>query len=176
VLESGRVLGGLLFEYYRQSRCGLLAYLVVSPESRRKGIGQKLVEQSLALLTEDAQGEGGPLLAVFAEVEDPRVVPRGAGPLDPADRMRFFRSLGARWIDIPYVQPELTEGGERCRSLILLALPLSLPIKGSTVQSFLGEYYASLGVEAGDADLEAMTAALPEDVQPKDLAELAGNG
>jgi len=181
-VESGspipRVIGGLMFEYYQSSRCGLLTYLVVELERRRRGIGRELVDRATATLHEIAASNEAVMEGVFAETEDPSKVIRAAGQIDPFDRLRVFSSLGARWVDIPYIQPALAPGGVPCRHLLLVALPLhpgqTLPyhIRGASLLSFLADVYACLGVEPErDPDFNLMHARIGADVRLRDLAE-----
>jgi hypothetical protein len=69
--------------------------------------------------------------------------------------------MGARWIDVPYVQPELSEGGGRCRHLLLIAFPEDPSVRlvsGKLVGAFLREFYLSLNVSdpENDSDFQAM--------------------
>jgi len=72
------VVGGLVFEHYRSSHCGLMTYLVIEADWRRKGVGRALVDRALSIL-----------------IRAPRM-PRkwrswpGSGPGPPAGRRRRF--------------------------------------------------------------------------------------
>ncbi len=165
---SGQCLaGGLVFEHYRASRCGLLTYLVIAPSFRRRGLGRLLVEQAIVRL----RGEtGNQLRAVFSEVEDPGLVDAGDDPTaSPRDRLSFFTSLGARRVGLPYVQPDLGGGAGRARHLFLLCYGSALPegvLRRTDLVAFLTEFYRALGTaEPGeDADFRAMTANLEDPV------------
>lgn len=95
-LEGDEFAGGICFERYPRSGCGLVTYLVVAPGARRRGLGKGLLDGALAQLA-DAR-------AVFGETEDPS---------------RFLR-WGARIVDVPYVQPSLGPGLPRGTGLVLI--------------------------------------------------------
>lgn len=158
--QEGHLLGGIAFEYYRDSRCGLLTYLVVAPDGRRRGLGRQLVRGALQRLQQEARAHGAELRGVFAEAEDPdRVGASDDAAMPPRERLTALAHLGARRIDIPYVQPALEGGDGPCRHLLLLAFyPPTGPIAGSVVRDFLHEFYRALGVAepATDADFCAM--------------------
>ena len=45
--ENINILGGIVYEYYRVADCGLISYMVVAKESRRKGVIDKLHDLAL---------------------------------------------------------------------------------------------------------------------------------
>jgi GNAT superfamily N-acetyltransferase len=166
--QSGKpeVVAGLAFEYYRESSCGLLTYLVVNPSHRRHGLARKLVQAAIAGLQRTAAAAKRPLCAVFSETEDPAQITTVSAGIAPADRLTALARLGARWIDIPYVQPELVGGSGRSRHLLLLAFPVGeadIAVQGAApVRAFLNEFYRALNVAqpAADEDFRVMIAAL----------------
>lgn len=164
--EPGRnLLGGIAFEYYRDSCCGLLTYLVVAPDWRRRGLGRQLVQGALARLQQEAQAHGTSLRGVFAEAEDPDRVGPDGNSMAPSERLRALLRLGARRIDVPYVQPALEGGDGRCRHLLLLVFhPRSGAVPGAVVHGFLHEFYRALGITdpASDADFRVMERALAQ--------------
>lgn len=153
-----RICGGLAFEYYRGSRCGLCTYLVVDPDRQRRGLARALVARAIEILKSDARDRGVRLHAVFAESENPALVVADGSAMVPHDRLVALSRLGARWIDIPYVQPTLIGGSERCRHLFLLAFhhggAAPHEIEGTAVRDFLHEFYRALGVEQPDNDVD----------------------
>jgi GNAT superfamily N-acetyltransferase len=151
-----RLLAGLAFEYYRSSRCGLLTYLAVEPDHRHQGLARTLIARAIEILKNDAQEYATRLRAVFSETEDPDRVAADGGAISPRDRLTVLGRLGARWIDIPYVQPTLVGGDGRCRHLLLLAFyhngPTPDSIEGAAVRDFLHEFYRALGVDQPQND------------------------
>lgn len=159
------LVGGIAFEYYRDSRCGLLTYLVTAAHSRRRGLGRRLVQGALARLQQEAQTHGTSLLGVFAEAEDPDQVGPDGNAMAPKERLTALARLGARRIDVPYVQPALEGGSGPCRHLLLLVFhPPSGAVPAAVVQGFLHEFYRALGIAdpASDADFRVMERALAQ--------------
>jgi GNAT superfamily N-acetyltransferase len=168
---------GLAFEYFPKSRCGLLTYLAVRPQYRRRGLARTLVNRATTILADDARRDGGTLQAVLAETESPRLISPAESSIPPFERLKVFENLGARWIDIPYVQPALTPGGSRCRHLLLVAFPLleGHPPSVDAILAFLEELYQGLGVvePLRDPDYLAMRRALNDTLGLKSLTEVA---
>ncbi len=177
------IIGGLMFEYYRESGCGLLTYLVVATRHRNRGVARELVSRARAILEQDAALAECSLEAVFAETEDPAQVDAGSTSMDPNRRLAALYGLGGRWIDIPYVQPELQRGIGRSRHLLLVAMcptasaKESDSISGQVLRAFLDEYYRSLGVSnpAEDVDFAAMSKGIGRSLELKDLRERVCN-
>lgn len=173
--SSTTLLGGMAFEYYRESRCGLLTYLVVDPGQRRRGLARHLIQRAITLLKQDADAAGTTLRGVSSETEDPARATAGGNAMPPQQRLLTLAQLGARWLDIPYLQPALAGGSGRCRHLLLLVFypgPTQPPrIDGSAVRDFLHEFYRALGIADPDQDAEflAMTMQLSETVTLKSL-------
>ena len=161
-LAGGRIAGGIAYELYPASRCGLVTYSVVAPEARRAGLGRRLLDGAVAEL--HAAGAR----AVLGEVDDPR---RARGPSDePAEtawaRLERFQRWGARVLGPParYVQPSLGPGLSRDRGLVLIALageaPLPPSLDGAIARAFVEELYAV--TEGGPPDPEvALPARVP---------------
>lgn len=127
VREGRALIGGICFERYPRSGCGLVTYVVVAPSHRRQGLGYRLQHEAVQAL-------GG---TVFGEV----------GRALVARNLRW----GARIVDVPYIQPALGPGLERDRGLTLIALePTTTSLPGPMVWSFLEELYAA--TEGGPPD------------------------
>lgn len=125
--------GGIVFERYPESNCGLLTYMVVAPHARGRGLGKRLVEDALAALAGTR--------AVFGEVNDPETQQRE--PVENArKRLAMFQRWGARLVDVDYVQPALGPGLESDTTLRLIAWG---DPDAKTVGAFLDEFARSLG-------------------------------
>ena len=135
------ILGGIAFEHYPRSGCGLVTYMVIAPIARRQGLGKRLQADAAAALF----AAGAP--AVFGEVNDPRRA--GEGSEEPVDtmwrRLERNQAWGARVVDLRYVQPALGPGLERDHGLCLIALagerPLPATLPGAIVRAFVDELY-----------------------------------
>jgi GNAT superfamily N-acetyltransferase len=155
------ILGGIAFERYPRSDCGLVTYMVIAPAARRQGLGRRLQrEAALAMYAAGAR-------AVFGEVNDPRLAGRGVDePLESMwRRLERNQAWGARVVDARYVQPALAPGLARDHGLCLIALagddPLPAGLPGHIVRDFVDELYAATEGAPPDA---ALIAAIPERV------------
>ncbi|MEO8706912.1 MAG: GNAT family N-acetyltransferase [Kofleriaceae bacterium] len=148
-VDGDTILGGIAFERYPRSGCGLVTYMVVAPAARRGGLGKQLLTGATA----DLHACGAP--AVFGEVNDPRVHGEPAWP-----RLERNQRWGARVLAMRYVQPALGPGLSRDRGLVLIAMPpLPDPLPGAVVRDFLDELYTV--TEGGPLDPEI---AVPDEV------------
>jgi GNAT superfamily N-acetyltransferase len=147
------ILGGIVFERYPRSGCGLITYMVIAPAARRHGLGRRLQREAADALFAD----GAP--AVFGEVNDPRRI--GEGVVEPLDamwrRLERNQAWGARVVETRYVQPALAAGLGRDRGLCLIALcgrePLPPTMPGRLVRDFVDELYWITEGAPPDADL-----------------------
>jgi GNAT superfamily N-acetyltransferase len=150
--DGDAILGGIAFEHYPRSGCGLATYMVVAPVARNSGLGKQL----LAGAVDELHAAGAP--AVFGEVNDPRIHGEAARP-----RLERFLRWGARILEARYVQPSLGPGLARDRGLLLLALagsaPLPPELAGATLRAFVEELYAITEGNAPDPEV-----AIPERV------------
>lgn len=170
---TAEVLGGAVFEYYQESRCGLLSYLAVDASARRQGVARTLMNSVIAKLEEEAKSRGETLRAVVAETANPGEVPAGHDSMDAEERLRAMAALGAMKVEIPYVQPELEPGQGRAYHLILISFgqPGRSFIESQVVTDFLNEYYRSLGTvePSWDLDYLRILRAMPDPIPLKPL-------
>ena len=147
---------GLTLEFYRESQCGLIAYLAVRPQYRRQGLARLLINKAFDIFEEDSSEIRSSLRAVFAETHDPRLVKGEEDSVPPIQRLMILDRLGARWIKVPYVEPEVNPGHGRTRNMILLTFPLPDQsrdfISARVVRDFIHEFYRAHGVTHPDAD------------------------
>ncbi|MEL4356561.1 MULTISPECIES: GNAT family N-acetyltransferase [unclassified Luteococcus] len=135
--------GIVLAEHDAESRVLLLTWLAVRPGCRGGGIGRRLLTEAMA----SWQAELSPEL-ILGEVEHPESIPASADHGDPASRVRFYHSLGARALDLPHVQPPLRPGGATLENLMLVAFldrgnPPGATVPVEPVQQFLAGYLPS---------------------------------
>lgn len=155
------VLGGVAYERYPRSGCGLVTYMVIAPPARRQGLGRRLQGDAVRAL----RTAGAP--AVFGEINDPRRIGTGVDepPIDMWRRVRRNMAWGARVLDMRYVQPALAPGLARDHGLCLLALadgpPLPAAIDGAIVRAFVHELYA---ITEGNAPDRELLAGIPDRV------------
>jgi GNAT superfamily N-acetyltransferase len=152
VADGDRVLGGVCAEHYRSSRCGLVTYIAVEPQHRGAGVARTLMRAAVGRLDAVARDQGAPLRAIFAEAEDPSRV-EAIRQAAANERLRILKRLGARAVDLRYVQPGLSSGGGRARHLMLLRLGGGeAPIGSAIVRDFIHEFYRALGIADPEAD------------------------
>jgi GNAT superfamily N-acetyltransferase len=113
------ILGGIAFELYPKSRCGLMTYLVVAPHVRNRGLGEQMFRDAAAELR--ARGARAVLGEVHGE-----------------DRLRRFARWGAHVLDVPYVQPSMAPGLARDADLVLIAVGEA---ERGDVEAFIDELY-----------------------------------
>jgi len=154
--ELKTVVGVLFVEFYKESKCGLLTYLVVHPNHRHQGVGRYLLKEGIQRLKADAQENRIKLQAVFGEVNNPAKISTVQDSMNPQERLKIISKLGARLISIRYVQPELRPGRGRSSCMFLVVFPLNKKqeehVSGSTVITFLREFYRAQGVADLDHD------------------------
>jgi hypothetical protein len=150
------LIGGAAAELYRDSGCVLATYLYVldRPGQRKRGRARGLLRVAF-----DACARIAPVRALLAEVEWPAQLARhGASAAEIATaeaRLGFFGRIGGMALGFDYVQPALAPAQAPATWLRLLALPIP-PIERqdeevlrAAVRSFLPEFHAALGAQAG---------------------------
>jgi GNAT superfamily N-acetyltransferase len=157
-----RPLGCAVAQWFPQSEVLLFAYLAVRADRRGSGIGTILIKQAVR----DWAAVYRPALVV-AEVEDPHIYPRTPDQ-DPLARLQLYTRMGARLLELSYVQPEINPGAGQVRDLLLLVAPEysarvvatrsgPVGVPATAVLTFLEEYYRdSEGENYRNADFLAM--------------------
>jgi GNAT superfamily N-acetyltransferase len=161
---DGAVLGGAVAEVYAEEGVLLLAYLAVRPDVRGHGIGTAVMEH----VAPRWYAHPAVRLAI-GEVHDPRRWSDVAGE-DPVSRLRLFERLGARVLDVPFVQPALAEGKPRVPGFLLLAFHVDDSVEregavpSAIVGGFVRRYYElEEGVDAtSDAELAKLLGRIEE--------------
>ena len=153
-----QIWGFVVCEAYRRSCCGIITFIAVAPQARGKGLSRQLMTQARQALKTDMDQE---LVALFAEMHNPR---QSSGPdaIDPGIRLRIMAKLGAHWVPLRYVQPELQPGAPRGRHLLLAAFPTQENSQGVTlataaVEQFLLDFYQGLAVPDPQQDRDYRT-------------------
>jgi GNAT superfamily N-acetyltransferase len=158
--ESNRQVDGFLIcESYRESLCGLMTFIVTHERARGKGLARKLMSYGRSQLNADMHhwsDQKFGLQALFAEMHNPRQF-FGSDIIDPNLRLQIMNKLGANWVPIRYIQPELQPGAPRSHHLLMTAFPtadINVPIEipAVVVKNFLFEFYRALGVKQPEAD------------------------
>lgn len=117
---------------------GTLDYLAARPGARNRGVGSALMGRLASIWS------GRPVIAVLAEVHDPRFYSDGPDE-QPAARVRFYERHGAQLLGVPWVQPRLSAIGRRVHNMLLLQLLAgggpSLP--SAALREWVTGYYLS---------------------------------
>ncbi len=131
-------------DYVAAANVGIIEFLVVAPELRGRGIGQLMLDHVEALGEADARrAHGSGLRGIVAEMNDPFRTAPAADTMDPFDRAALWHRWGFRLIDMPYVQPALSEGQSAVECLMLLGKPLLPPFDAwpaADVQAVIRDY------------------------------------
>ena len=170
-VDGTNVYGGAIVEYYRESQCMLLTYIVIDPALRGKGIARKIMYDGIPKVI---KAKGEPVKAVFFESNIPWKTKDDS--FDPWQRYQAFSKLGAKWIDIAYTQPPLGKGKDRVYNLNFFIFPsfsgIGNQLQKDILVSFLDIFYRELGVEDPCADsdfrtmLQSIEASSPDEYIP----------
>lgn len=102
-----KVTGGLIGDWYDHCKSIHLTYIVVDPSVRGTGTGRLLMEEGLNDIKQIIRENNGIELSyVFFESNIPWKT--SLDSFNPETRLQIFSKMGAKWIDIDYVQPALT--------------------------------------------------------------------
>jgi GNAT superfamily N-acetyltransferase len=148
-LVDSEVAGGLIVDWYAGSGAIHLTYIIVAPTYRKMGLGKTLIVDGIPEIKNWIKEEKGiQIRNVFFESNNPDETTNDN--FDPNKRLKIFSKLGAKRIDIPYVQPALDPQRKPVTNLFLLTFPqfntLSDKILSDDIVAFLEEFYEGLGV------------------------------
>ena len=141
---------GQVIDWYKESQCIHLTYLVVAPNYRKKGIAKEILSSGLNIIIKEIQDRYSiQIRAAFFESNIPSKTVKDS--FDPLLRLNIFSKLGAKWIDIPYTQPALDSEKEKVDNLLLLTFPIANSktdgIEADVVIGFLANLYKCLSIE-----------------------------
>jgi hypothetical protein len=141
---KAQVYGISIAYYYSTHQAGLLAYNAIAPEYQQMGLGRLMVQGRIKGLEALAAESGQTLKSVIIEVNDPAKVKPEDDSMDPAKRVALFEKWGARKIPVPYAQPALAQGQEKCHTVMLMAYPLEGKYpQAEGVKAFVEGIYAA---------------------------------
>ncbi len=160
LLDGGetKFIAGCIVEFYPDSCCGLVTYVFVNKEYRGLKIGneQRKVGE---LLLKSEEGLKGLVdffetryhkkpKAILFESNNPFETSPENDSMPPAKRLKFFKKLGAKRVDFPYIQPPLGDDKGIVSNLYLLTFPdlvgLNDDIEVHTIMNFVMELAKSL--------------------------------
>jgi GNAT superfamily N-acetyltransferase len=110
-VDAGRVIGLVMYSYYKKERLGFLFYMATDLDLRGRGLGSWMFKQTIRRLEEDAHFlVGEPPLGMFWEVERPLDAADEAERILRERRIRFYQRNGAVLMDwIDFTAPPLGE-------------------------------------------------------------------
>jgi GNAT superfamily N-acetyltransferase len=152
--QTQRIVGGVVFELYRNSWCWLITYIAVQENMRRAGIGTGLLAEVRRVIAEQCKDQA----MVLAECENPSRMTSCNDQLIAVTRARALRKLGMRRVPIAYVQPALRTDAQPVDRLLLLchrAPGGADVIQTARLAQFLREFYEALG-QSRSAHLDSM--------------------
>lgn len=177
--DESEVTGGLIVDWYKNSKSIHLIYLIISVKYREKGIAKELINNGVPWIKNWIRSEKGIEISnVFFESNIPWKTNKGNDNFDAEQRLRIFSKMGAKLIDIPYVQPALDKKKKVVENLFLLSFTQFNKAKdhipGGEILAFLGDLYQSLLVNdfQKNASFRKMEKALNESKNNIGLLEL----
>jgi hypothetical protein len=149
----------------------LITYLYVSPAHAHRGHARALLARALT-----ACRALGTVRAVLAEAEWPELLRSAGASAEQIStarlRLRFFARIGARLLNIEYVQPPLAPGKRAVSHLKLFWLPLGTPTGAHGaddalapgVDAFIAEFFAALAEQSGTRADDSILSRMREQV------------
>lgn len=144
------VTGGMIVDWYEKSKSIHLIYLIIDEKYRNKGIAKRLIKEGINSIESKINDENGiQIKNVFFESNNPDKTINDNFNL--IERLEIFSRLGAKWIDIPYVQPALDTTKNEVDNLFLLTFP-QFNVSGNNIpkaeiEDFLKDLYLGLDVK-----------------------------
>lgn len=119
-LRGNKIVGGVIGDYFKKSNCGIIEFIVVDRSERGNRIGRNLLNALFDKMNEQARQNGhSEVNYCFLEVEKP-MSPIGSVEREKEiHRLGFWHRIGAKNVNINYVQPALQEGKEPVSHLLL---------------------------------------------------------
>jgi GNAT superfamily N-acetyltransferase len=136
------ILGGIIFEFYRQSGSWLVTYIAVRREFRHHGIGAALIKGVV-----DTIARRTAVVTFFAEAKIPTRISTPSERDCAWTRLAILGALGMRRLPIDYVQPALSPEKHPIDTLYLLLYAGARGesrISSAQLIAFLTEFYAAL--------------------------------
>lgn len=169
--DNPEVMGGLIADWYEKSQAIHLIYLIIDEKFRGKGVAKKLINNGVADIKNWIKAEKGiEIKNVFFESNNPLKTNLGNDSFYPVKRLEIFSHLGAKLININYIQPALDKKKKEVDNLLLLSFPQfnanGDKIPATEIAHFLKDLYISLGETENSKSFKNMVSNL-ERIQDK---------
>lgn len=112
---DGVVVGGIVFDYFRDLNSMVVEFICVDKTRRRMRIGERLWREALHV-ADNLAGKKG-VASVFCEVDSPAISRDKA-----MGHLKFWRTHGFGRLDFTYIQPALEEGLQPVKGLWWIGL------------------------------------------------------
>jgi len=157
------VSGGLIADWYEKSKCIHLTYIIVDEKYRAKGIAKELINEGIKQISDwIKENRNIKIRNIFFESNNPEKTVNDN--FNPYKRLEIFSKLGARRININYIQPALDPEKKEVENLFLLTFPQfntdNSKMLTDEVIDFLTELYA--GLNGKKESLEKMAESLKQ--------------
>ncbi|MBQ3260840.1 MAG: GNAT family N-acetyltransferase [Alistipes sp.] len=148
-LNGDTVVGGEVVDLYEECQALEIIYLAVQSDFRGNGYGKTIaIDYTSEFLSLLDKMRGVKIKNVYFETNNPLLTSSKKDSYDPTARLRIFSRLGAKWIDIDYVQPALSPNRKETKNLFLMTFPQwgnSQYVQSSSLKNFLIAFYKGLG-------------------------------
>lgn len=122
VLKSGKIVGGIICDYFADSNCGVIEFIAIKEEYQSGGIGTRIYQKSVEILRKDARlNSQNELDYIFGEIEKVN----DNKSIEDKKYLWFWWKMGYKKIDFDYIQPALDSNKQCVSSLDLILIQLS---------------------------------------------------
>lgn len=132
--ERGKVIGGCVFDFFKQTNVAIFEFITIEKESQNKGIGKQTFNHCLEILNAEAQQiNKRPLSFIFCEIEKQK-------ENEKKPHLYFWNSLNFKLIDFDYAQPPLSKDKNSVYDLWLIVSGSEQKISGKFLLSVIADY------------------------------------
>ncbi|MBU6234326.1 MAG: hypothetical protein KGQ41_00640 [Alphaproteobacteria bacterium] len=121
--KKRKLMGLFVGIYYKKADAGVLAYNIVKPQWQGSGLGAAQVEMRRKLMLEAARQEGKKLGGIFAECNDPALMPSSEDVMDPRKRIEMYAKMGGLRVPIKYSLQLGPDPADKSDKMMLIAFP-----------------------------------------------------
>lgn len=152
--KVGKVIGGCVFDYYKNSNTGIIEFLAVRSDLQSSGIGSMIYTHVVSMLSEDAfKMSGQPLDYICCEIDSPEY------SRAEIKKYLYFWDKNNYWhLDFNYIQPALSHGQKPVAGLWFTISPqraLNKSVSSELVLSVIKDYIKyAMGIDEPETCIE----------------------
>ena len=106
--ENDDVIGGGIFDYFKDTNAGVIEFLAVKSDMQTSGIGTQIYKKVYSTLVADAyKNEKQKLASIFCEIDSPEY-----SRASIKKYLYFWNKQGYKHLDFSYIQPSLSSAQE----------------------------------------------------------------